>query len=106
MLAGCNRYGCSDEERIRMEIGGIYPMLYAFFDAAGRLRREAVSRQIEEDNPIAVSDGAHAPWKAHLKCGRRVRAQSARRRVTINHDSPSRQWIPRASRPECPALSR
>ena len=30
-----------------MEIGGIYPMLYAFFDAAGGLRRDAVTRQIE-----------------------------------------------------------
>lgn len=30
-----------------MDIGGTYPMLYAFFDEAGRLRREAVSRQIE-----------------------------------------------------------
>jgi 2-keto-3-deoxy-L-arabinonate dehydratase len=29
-----------------MEIGGTYPMLYAFFDNAGRLRREAVTRQI------------------------------------------------------------
>ncbi len=37
-----------------MEIGGIYPMLYAFFDAAGRLRREAVSRQIE----AAIASGA------------------------------------------------
>lgn len=30
-----------------MEIGGTYPMLYAFFDAVGRLRRDAHSRQIE-----------------------------------------------------------
>jgi 4-hydroxy-tetrahydrodipicolinate synthase len=37
-----------------MEIGGTYPMLYAFFDAAGRLRREAVSRQIE----AAIASGA------------------------------------------------
>jgi 2-keto-3-deoxy-L-arabinonate dehydratase len=29
-----------------VEIGGTYPMLYAFFDAAGRLRREAFTRQI------------------------------------------------------------
>ena len=29
-----------------MEISGTYPMLYAFFDEAGRLRRDAVSRQI------------------------------------------------------------
>jgi 2-keto-3-deoxy-L-arabinonate dehydratase len=29
-----------------MEIGGVYPMLYSFFDAAGRLRRDAVTRQI------------------------------------------------------------
>jgi len=29
-----------------MEIGGTYPMLYAFFDEAGRLRRDAISRQI------------------------------------------------------------
>ena len=31
----------------RMEIGGTYPMLYAFFDEAGALRRDAWSRQIE-----------------------------------------------------------
>ena len=37
-----------------MEIGGTYPMLYAFFDEAGRLRREAVSRQIE----AAIASGA------------------------------------------------
>jgi len=37
-----------------MEIGGTYPMLYAFFDAAGRLRREAVTRQIE----TAIASGA------------------------------------------------
>jgi len=30
-----------------VEIGGTYPMLYAFFDEAGRLRREANARQIE-----------------------------------------------------------
>lgn len=30
-----------------MEIGGTYPMLYAFFDEAGRLRRDAVARQVE-----------------------------------------------------------
>jgi len=30
-----------------VEIGGTYPMLYAFFDEAGRLRRDAVTRQIE-----------------------------------------------------------
>ncbi|MCB9992823.1 MAG: dihydrodipicolinate synthase family protein [Hyphomicrobiaceae bacterium] len=29
-----------------MEIGGIYPMLYAFFDEDGGLRRSAVTRQI------------------------------------------------------------
>jgi 2-keto-3-deoxy-L-arabinonate dehydratase len=29
-----------------VEIGGTYPMLYAFFDAAGRLRRETFTRQI------------------------------------------------------------
>ena len=29
-----------------MEIGGTYPMLYAFFDEAGALRRDAVTRQI------------------------------------------------------------
>ena len=29
-----------------MEIGGTYPMLYAFFDEGGRLRREAFTRQI------------------------------------------------------------
>ncbi len=29
-----------------MEIGGTYPMLYAFFDEAGQLRREAFSRQV------------------------------------------------------------
>ncbi len=37
-----------------MEIGGTYPMLYAFFDAAGRLRRDAISRQIE----AAIASGA------------------------------------------------
>jgi 4-hydroxy-tetrahydrodipicolinate synthase len=30
-----------------MEIGGMYPMLYAFFDDANRLRRKAHTRQIE-----------------------------------------------------------
>lgn len=29
-----------------MEIGGTYPMLYAFFDEGGRLRRDAFTRQI------------------------------------------------------------
>lgn len=29
-----------------MEIGGTYPMLFAFFDAQGRLRRDAFTRQI------------------------------------------------------------
>jgi 4-hydroxy-tetrahydrodipicolinate synthase len=29
-----------------MEIGGTYPMLYAFFDEAGHLRRDAFARQI------------------------------------------------------------
>lgn len=37
-----------------MEIGGTYPMLYAFFDEAGRLRREAVTRQVG----AAVASGA------------------------------------------------
>jgi 4-hydroxy-tetrahydrodipicolinate synthase len=37
-----------------MEIGGTYPMLYAFFDAAGRLRREAITRQVE----AAIASGA------------------------------------------------
>ena len=37
-----------------MEIGGTYPMLYAFFDEAGGLRREAISRQVE----AAVAAGA------------------------------------------------
>jgi 2-keto-3-deoxy-L-arabinonate dehydratase len=37
-----------------MEISGIYPMLYAFFDAAGQLRRDAISRQIE----AAIASGA------------------------------------------------
>ncbi|MDO8360636.1 MAG: dihydrodipicolinate synthase family protein [Devosia sp.] len=37
-----------------MEIGGTYPMLYAFFDAAGRLRRDAVSRQVS----AALASGA------------------------------------------------
>ena len=37
-----------------MEIGGTYPMLYAFFDVAGRLRRDAISRQIE----AAIASGA------------------------------------------------
>jgi len=30
-----------------MEISGTYPMLYAFFDEAGRLRRDAVARQVD-----------------------------------------------------------
>jgi 4-hydroxy-tetrahydrodipicolinate synthase len=37
-----------------VEIGGTYPMLYAFFDGAGRLRREAVTRQVA----AAVASGA------------------------------------------------
>ena len=37
-----------------MDISGTYPMLYAFFDDAGRLRRDAVSRQIE----AAIACGA------------------------------------------------
>jgi len=38
-----------------MEIGGTYPMLYAFFDEAGRLRRDAVSRQIESSIACGAS---------------------------------------------------
>lgn len=34
---------------------GVYPMLYAFFDAAGGLDREAMRRQVE----FAVENGAH-----------------------------------------------
>jgi 4-hydroxy-tetrahydrodipicolinate synthase len=37
-----------------MEISGTYPMLYAFFDEAGRLRRDAVTRQVE----AAIASGA------------------------------------------------
>ncbi len=37
-----------------MEIGGTYPMLYAFFDEGGRLRRDAFARQIE----VSVACGA------------------------------------------------
>jgi 4-hydroxy-tetrahydrodipicolinate synthase len=37
-----------------MRIHGTYPMLYAFFDAAGRLRRDAFARQVE----AAVASGA------------------------------------------------
>ena len=37
-----------------MEIGGTYPMLYAFFDEAGHLRRDAFARQIA----AAVASGA------------------------------------------------
>jgi 4-hydroxy-tetrahydrodipicolinate synthase len=37
-----------------MEIGGTYPMLYAFFDEAGRLRRDTFARQIA----AAVASGA------------------------------------------------
>jgi len=37
-----------------MEIGGTYPMLYAFFDEAGRLRRDAIVRQVE----AAIACGA------------------------------------------------
>ncbi len=38
-----------------MEIGGTYPMLYAFFDADGRLRRDAVTRQIESSIACGAS---------------------------------------------------
>lgn len=37
-----------------MQIGGAYPMLYAFFDADGALRRAAFERQVE----AAVASGA------------------------------------------------
>ena len=37
-----------------MHIGGTYPMLYAFFDGKGALRRDGVSRQVE----AAVACGA------------------------------------------------
>jgi 4-hydroxy-tetrahydrodipicolinate synthase len=37
-----------------MEIRGTYPMLYAFFDAQGRLRRDAFTRQIA----AAIASGA------------------------------------------------
>lgn len=37
-----------------MDIRGTYPMLYAFFDAANRLRRDAVARQVR----AALSSGA------------------------------------------------
>ncbi|MEP7239418.1 MAG: dihydrodipicolinate synthase family protein [Devosia sp.] len=37
-----------------MEIAGTYPMLYAFFDDAGALRRDAISRQID----AAIAAGA------------------------------------------------
>lgn len=37
-----------------MEIAGTYPMLYVFFDEAGRIRREAFSRQIA----AAIASGA------------------------------------------------
>lgn len=37
-----------------MEIGGTYPMLYAFFDEGGRLRRDAFARQIE----VSIACGA------------------------------------------------
>lgn len=36
-----------------MEIGGTYPMLYAFFDEAGNLRRDAVSPQ---EVPVEVGN--------------------------------------------------
>ena len=38
-----------------MEIGGTYPMLYAFFDADGRVRRDAVTRQIESSIACGAS---------------------------------------------------
>ena len=38
-----------------MEIGGTYPMLYAFFDAAGRLRRDAIARQIDSSIACGAS---------------------------------------------------
>ena len=37
-----------------MEIGGAYPMLYAFFGSDGQLRRDAISSQIE----AALASGA------------------------------------------------
>lgn len=40
--------------RARMRIGGIFPMLYAFFDDGGALRREAFRRQVD----AAVASGA------------------------------------------------
>lgn len=46
-----------------MEIGGTYPMLYAFFDAAGGLRREAFARQ------VAASVAARAAGVAVLGLG-------------------------------------
>src|SRR3569832_2532300 len=42
------------ELRESMEISGTYPMLYAFFDEAGRRRRDAVARQVD----ASIASGA------------------------------------------------
>ena len=55
-----------------MEIGGAYPMLCAFFDDAGRLRREAITRQIG----AALASGAVAlqPLNNFLLYGKLIAA--------------------------------
>lgn len=56
---------------------GIYPMLYAFFDRAGKLDREAMRRQVE----VAVASGAHGV--AVLGLGTEVSKLSAAERQSV-----------------------
>lgn len=59
--------------------GGIYPMLYSFFDANGRLEREAIFRQVR----AAVCSGAHGI--AILGLGAEVgKLDSAERRAVLD----------------------
>ena len=60
-----------------MEIGGTYPMLYAFFDETGQLQREPFSRQVA----AAIASGASGI--AVLGLGTEVAklGQAERRRV-------------------------
>jgi hypothetical protein len=49
----------------RMEIGGTYPMLYAFFDEAGALRRDASSHRIGASIASRIpSETATPTWLA------------------------------------------
>lgn len=56
---------------------GVYPMLYAFFDRAGELDREAMRRQVE----FAVENGAHGI--AVLGLGTEVSMLSPEERLTL-----------------------